>query len=66
MQTAIRQRIETRESIIRMDKRMILRTLRTRKIIARTDTTDTEILLIHHTQKPNKATPNTNFMLSGK
>lgn len=66
MQTAIRQSIDAKESIIRMDKRMILSTLRARRMIARTDTADTAILLINHTQTPNRATPSTNFMLSGK
>lgn len=66
MQIKIKQSRDTRESIIRIDKRIILSTLRIRKIIARTDTADTAILLMHHTQIPNKATPNTIFMLSGE
>lgn len=57
--TAIKQRIETIEHTIRMDKRMILSTLRTRMIIPITDTADTAILLTDHTQSPNRATNTT-------
>lgn len=66
MQIATRQRMDKRENITRIDKRMILRTLRTRIKTPKTAITDTDILLIHHTQTANRATPNPNFMLSGK
>ena len=55
-QTAIRQRIEMREHTIRIDRRMILSTLRTRTRIPIIDTTDRAILLIDQTQSPNRAT----------
>lgn len=64
--TAIRQRIEIRENIIRIDKRIILSTLRTRTIIASTDAADTAILLTDHRQSPNRVNPATlkpNFMM---
>lgn len=53
---AIRQMIERRENTIRIDKRMILSTLRIRISTAVTDTADTAILLTDQIQSPNRAT----------
>ena len=56
MQIRIRQRIETKESIIRMDKRMILRMLRRSIYTPATHNRDAPVLVTHHTQTPNRAT----------
>ncbi len=61
--TATRKRIDTNKSITLIDKRMILSTLRISIYIPTTDTADTPILYTHHTQPPNRATLQTNFML---
>lgn len=61
--TATRKRIESNENITLIDKRMILSTLRISIYIPTTDTADTPILYTHHTQTPNRATLQTNFML---
>lgn len=59
MQIRIRQRIETKESIIRMDKRMILRMLRRSIYTPATHNRDAPVLVTHHTQTPNRATNTT-------
>ena len=66
MQIRIRQSRDTRERIIRIDKRMILNTLRRSIYTPATHNSDAPVLVTHHMQIPTRATPNTIFMLSGK
>lgn len=66
MQIRTKHSRDAKESIIRIDKRLILNILRRSIYTPANQSNDTLDWVTHHTQNLNKATPNTHFMLSGK